>query len=216
MVHSILSEHTTLIISILLSLVFVNIVLAVKFVLQKSRCRVLEIRNHDLSAQVAKFKTECELFMSDKNKLQSAIQQKEDNLINFALNILQKNAFLDELRTEISEIKANVKDSENLQKLNKLSLAISQQIATDKDRKTFNLQLEEANKDFKERLLCLFPTLTIKEERLAAYLRLKLNSKEIASLLNINVKSVEMNRYRLRKKMKLAGEDNLVEFILRV
>ena len=54
------------------------------------------------------------------------------------------------------------------------------------------------------------------ELRLAMLLRLNLSSKEIAPLLNISVRSVEIKRYRLRKKMELEHEDSLVEYILAV
>jgi len=52
--------------------------------------------------------------------------------------------------------------------------------------------------------------------RLCAYLRLNLSSKEIAPLLNISARSVEIKRYRLRKKMNLTHEKRLVEHILEI
>ena len=59
-----------------------------------------------------------------------------------------------------------------------------------------------------------FPELTPGDLRLAAYLKMNLSSKEIAPLLNISVRGVENKRYRLRKKLGLAEEANLAEFIL--
>ncbi|MGA9588773.1 MAG: LuxR C-terminal-related transcriptional regulator, partial [Salegentibacter sp.] len=58
------------------------------------------------------------------------------------------------------------------------------------------------------------PELTSNDLRLCAYLRLNLSSKEIAPLLNISVKSVEIKRYRLRKKMDLGRNVNLTDYIL--
>lgn len=173
-----------------------------------------ERKCHELSVKIKEHKSTQEEQSNIKNHLRNELKRKEDNLINFALNILQKNAFLDELKAEINEIKPQVNDQKLLAGLNNLTLKINHQIALDKDRKTFNLQLEESSKNFHKRLEELYPNLTIKEKRLATYLRLKLNSKEIASLLNINIKSVEMNRYRLRKKLKINSKENLVEFIL--
>ena len=48
---------------------------------------------------------------------------------------------------------------------------------------------------------------------MCAYLKMDLSSKEIAPLLNLTVRSVEMTRYRLRKKLGLNREDNLTEFL---
>jgi DNA-binding CsgD family transcriptional regulator len=61
-----------------------------------------------------------------------------------------------------------------------------------------------------------YPTLTEKEKRLAAYMRLNFSTKDIASILNITTKSVEINRYRLRKKLGIEQGINLYEFILSI
>jgi len=63
------------------------------------------------------------------------------------------------------------------------------------------------------RLLNRFPDLSENEQRLAALIRLNLSSKEIASILNISTKSVEINRHRLRKKMRLKRKENLTEIV---
>ena len=60
----------------------------------------------------------------------------------------------------------------------------------------------------------IHPELTPNDLRLCAYLRLNLSSKEIAPLLNISVRSVEVKRYRLRKKMALPHENSLTTYIL--
>ena len=62
----------------------------------------------------------------------------------------------------------------------------------------------------------LHPKLTPNDLKLCAYLRLNLSSKEIAPLLNISVRSVEIKRYRLRKKMGLEHEEGLVEYVLSI
>ncbi|MBL6664190.1 MAG: hypothetical protein ISP71_08845, partial [Flavobacteriales bacterium] len=56
--------------------------------------------------------------------------------------------------------------------------------------------------------------LTHNDLRLCTYLRLNLSSKEIAQLLNISTKSVEVKRYRLRKKLDLAHEQSLTDYIM--
>ena len=70
--------------------------------------------------------------------------------------------------------------------------------------------------DFLKKIKQLHPTLTPNDLRICAYLRLNLSSKEIAPLLNISVRSVEIKRYRLRKKMDLPHEKGLVEYILSI
>ena len=155
-----------------------------------------------------------EVIKEKKQQLSLKLDNKQAELINFALNIVKKNNFLEELKLKVNSIKSTTKESDSLSKLNQLSLTINQHIALDKNRKLFQLQLEEAHRDFYLRLTDRFPKLTEKEKKLSAFIRLKLSSKEIASLLNIATKSVEINRYRLRKKLGIDSKTNLTGFIL--
>jgi DNA-binding CsgD family transcriptional regulator len=59
-----------------------------------------------------------------------------------------------------------------------------------------------------------YPELTPKDLRLCAYLRMNLSSKEIAPLLNISIRGVEISRYRLRKKLHLPRDANLTDFMM--
>jgi DNA-binding CsgD family transcriptional regulator len=56
--------------------------------------------------------------------------------------------------------------------------------------------------------------LSPREIKLAAFLRMNMSSKEIAKLLSITTRGVELARYRLRKKLKLEREQNLVEYLI--
>ena len=79
----------------------------------------------------------------------------------------------------------------------------------------FEENFDQAHNNFFKRLKKEFPSLTPGDLRLCAYLHMNLTSKEIAPLLNISIRGVEIHRYRLRKKLGLSGDENLVEFILR-
>ena len=151
----------------------------------------------------------------------SAIQEDMDKELKFrqnemttmAMNIIHKNEFLNDLKKEIVTIKGKMKDPESRHNLNKLTLMISQNISIDRDREKFQLHVDEQNTRFLQLLSENFPAMTENEKRLATLLRLNLSSKEIASILNISPKSVEMNRYRLRKKLGVPGNVGLTEFI---
>jgi DNA-binding CsgD family transcriptional regulator len=80
----------------------------------------------------------------------------------------------------------------------------------------FREAFDSADKDFLKKVKVAHPSLTPNDLRLCAYLRLNLSSKEVAPLLNISVRSVEIKRYRLRKKMDLPHEQGLVEYILSI
>jgi DNA-binding CsgD family transcriptional regulator len=138
---------------------------------------------------------------------------RQNEMVTMAMSIIHKNEFLNSLKDEIVKIKANVKDPEVRMGLNKLSLMITQDLSIDRDREKFQMHISEQNSSFIHRLTEAFPTMTDNEKRLASLLRLNLSSKEIASILNISPKSVEMNRYRLRKKLKVDPKVSLSDFI---
>lgn len=78
----------------------------------------------------------------------------------------------------------------------------------------FAHHFDKVHTDFLVVLKNRYPNLTASELKLCAYLRMNLSSKEIAQLLNISVRGVEIGRYRLRKKLGLPKETNLFEFLL--
>jgi len=82
------------------------------------------------------------------------------------------------------------------------------------DWKLFEEAFNNVDKDFMKKIKTLHPSITPNDLRLCAYLRLNLSSKEIAPLLNISHKSVEVKRYRLRKKMGLDHDQSLSNYII--
>jgi DNA-binding NarL/FixJ family response regulator len=85
---------------------------------------------------------------------------------------------------------------------------------SDEDWSRFALYFDEVHNNYLTTLKTKFPQLSNTDLKLCAYLRLNLSSKEIAQLLNISLKGVEVSRYRLRKKLGLATEVNLHDFLL--
>jgi FixJ family two-component response regulator len=85
----------------------------------------------------------------------------------------------------------------------------------DEDWEQFSQYFDQVHEDFLKRLREAYPQLTPKDQRLCTYLKMNLSTKEIAPLLNISVRGVEISRYRLRKKMELPTEINLNEFMMK-
>ncbi|RLD67923.1 MAG: hypothetical protein DRI84_01140 [Bacteroidetes bacterium] len=140
-------------------------------------------------------------------------QSKRTEAVSMALNIIQKNESLKALSMKIDKFRANPKFAVCYSELFELQNMIRETLQLDKDRDTFQLYVRENNNLFYSALYNKYPNLTPSEIRLSSLIRLDLSSKEIASILNISSKSVEMNRYRLRKKMQLSGKVNLSDFI---
>lgn len=199
--------------SIIVILIIVIIVLVLKLTSDKLHSKDEESTDivRKYKTQEAFLKTELTKVNSENAELEKEIEFKRKEQMNIALSIIQKNRFLEKLRTKIDAI-INKSDTNQVE-LSNLKKLIVENLSIDKDRQRFNIYINELNRDFYFRLLNRYPNLTENEQHLCALVRLNLSSKDMASILNISTKSVEVNRHRLRKKMHLKRENNLSEII---
>jgi len=147
-------------------------------------------------------------------QLEAQLSLKNKELANAALNIVYKNEMLNNLHDELKQLKdaeGNKLSSEELKKINKL---IEDAHNDDRDWHIFEKSFNESHENFFKKLKHEFPDLVPNDLKLCAYLRLNMSSKEIASLLNISTRGVEIRRYRLRKKLGIPTDKNLSEFLL--
>lgn len=151
-----------------------------------------------------------------EEKLQADLTHKSDELIRTTLNIVRKNEMLQEIKKEAVGISHSITE-ENLPNIRRKMLRLISHIDTniehDEDLRSFETAFDSLHHHFFEKLEQRFPELNKKEKLMCAYIRMDLMSKEIAPLMNISVRGVEIGRYRLRKKLQLNQEDNLAEFL---
>ncbi len=149
--------------------------------------------------------------LKQKN-LKQELEYKEKELVNMALYIVQKIEFIETLNNELKAMQKETAISKS-DIVKKLTQLISTNVKIDKERIDFQLLVENVNQSFFIKLKEKFPNITENEKKLSALLRINLTSKDIASIYNISPSSVDMNRYRLRKKLNLITDENLVEFL---
>ncbi len=121
----------------------------------------------------------------------------------------------------LSKIKKTFEESVDMltyaiESLDKVKNDFNQQFTPQKDWNQFVELLNEIDNGFIERLLKNFPALSLYEQKLCVYIKLGLDSNQIAEIFSINPDSVIKSRFRLRKKMKLHSDDNLQKIILEV
>jgi len=163
--------------------------------------KIIKLKNEKLEAEVAMKKSEMDL----KNK----------ELASIAVQITHKNEILSNLKAKIDQISHKV--NEHAQKeLKQLVNAIDQDLKLDEDWEQFTMHFEDVHSDFFSRLRNNYGDLTPKDLKMCAYLRMNLSSKEIAPLMNISVRGVEISRYRLRKKLGIDKDANLIEYMLNI
>ena len=156
---------------------------------------------------------ELKITTDTNSKLEKEIEDKEIEQKKIALSIIRKNEILSKLKAEIETLKLKPEGKLKFSDLNSLKMLILENLNVEKERKSFNKYIKELDHAFYQNLIKKYPDLTDNEKKLCSLLRLKLTSKEIASILNITPKSVEVNRYRLRKKMNINKSEKLSKII---
>lgn len=158
--------------------------------------------------------SEREIARIKNEQLQADLAGKSRELANSAMNIVYKN----ELLQKISEEMAHLKDSSGKKlsedQLRRIQKVIDEGMSDERDWNVFESSFNEAHENFFKKLKAGHPDLVPNDLKLCAYLRMNMSSKEMASLLNISLRGVEIRRYRLRKKLNLEHDKNLTEFLM--
>jgi tetratricopeptide (TPR) repeat protein len=142
-------------------------------------------------------------------QLNEDLKAKERELTSKTIFINQKNQLLEKLIDELENLK---KADISSNSISHLQTELKQELSPD-TWKEFEIQFNEVHPGFQIQLLNCFPDLSPSERRLCSFLRLDMNTREIASLTGQTFKSIEVARTRIRKKMNLSREDNLTNYI---
>ncbi len=161
----------------------------------------LELKEMEVQRQMLKIKND---------QLEQDVSSKNRELAVSTMSLIKKNELLTNIKDDLKRTEDTSKNIKTV--ITTINKNINEEDTWDLFKEAFN----NADKDFLKKMKTAHPSLTPNDLRLCAYLRLNLASKEIAPLLNISVRSVEIKRYRLRKKMDLPHAQGLVEYILSV
>jgi tetratricopeptide (TPR) repeat protein len=144
----------------------------------------------------------------EKNKqAEMEMAAAKEQLETFTHNLVEKTALIEQLQEQLNSASLTTDQQEVLSKLQQAT------IITDDQWADYKKLLEKIYPGFFQKLKEGFPGITVAEQRMAALSKLKLNSKEIASMLGISLESVRKTRQRLRQRLSISGEINLEEYI---
>ncbi len=166
-----------------------------------------ELRNRQIREQ-EKLEAEQKIAHIELEKMQQEVDSKNRELGASTLSLIRKNEILNRIKQMLLKIESR--------KTEPILDLIDRNLRDEDDWKSFEEAFNNADKDFLKRIKEIHSDLTPHDLRICAYLRLNLSSKEIAPLLNISVKSVEVKRYRLRKKLGLNPKQGLIDYILQL
>ena len=147
-------------------------------------------------------------------KLESEIGHMKTELATATMHLLNKNEVMASIRGQLSELTDRNGLDNVRQELQQIARQIETNLTRDDDWEHFRFHFDRVHGDFINRIMKSCPGLTPQEIKLCSYLRLNLATKEIANLMNISVRGVEISRYRLRKKLGIPRTANLQEYIL--
>lgn len=152
-------------------------------------------------------------------QIRKNLHEKADDLAASTMNLQRKNELLQRIAVDIDKTIESEKRGEpseqRLKRLRALSELVRENIVHDNDWQKFQVNFDLVYDDFLKRLGEKFPSLSLSDKRICAYIRMDLSSKDIAPLLGMTNRSVEMTRYRIRQKIGLTREDNLTAFLQR-
>ncbi len=157
--------------------------------------------------------SEKEMIKMRNDKLRSDMVYKEKELANSTIHLIQKNDLLSDIKKQLVRI-VKVDDKTELdRKVKSLIKKIDRDIVDDNNWEVFEMHFGQVHDTFFNALKEKHPELTLREQKLCAYIKMGMSSKDIASLMNITTRAVENNRYKLRQKLGIHSGGNLLSYI---
>lgn len=144
-------------------------------------------------------------------KLQTELDLKNDQLTSITMQLLKNKEFIKNVQDKIG---GTLNEGGSTQELKRLIKTIDQELSDNDSWNQFAYHFDQVHGKYLEKLSSNNIRLSPREIKLAAFLRMNMSSKEISKFLNITTRGVELARYRLRKKLNLKREQNLVEFLI--
>ncbi len=159
-------------------------------------------------------KTEGELVALRNEKLEAEIKFKNAELASSAMHLVKKGELLSKSKTDLAHVMKGVENPQAVVELKKMIKTLNEDDKMDKEWETFSKHFDTVHSHFLSSLKDKHPNITGNEMKLCAYLRMNFTTKEIAQLMNISVRGVEIGRYRLRKKLQLETSMSLFDYLI--
>lgn len=167
----------------------------------------------ELELQQMKLQSEQERMLQEKELLEEDVIYKSKELANYTMLLVKKREVFSELLQDLKGLRELSKNESSRTRLREIVKKVGNHLSDEEHLQVFETNFEKVHHDFFTRLKELYPDLNQRDLRLCAFVKMNLTNKEISPLLNISVRGVETARYRIRKKLNLEHEHNLVEYL---
>jgi hypothetical protein len=185
-----------------------SILLALFFFIQniRQKNKILHFEKESLIQQKERERLE-------KQNLELQLDEKHREILTHVMQINQQKEVLTSVQSEINNIIKLEKPDRIMDSVKQLNADIKTRLDLSDDWDQIKLHFEKVHPEFFNRIKNDYPQLTVYDLKICSYAKLKFTNKEISRLLNINTSSVQVSRYRLKKKMNIAEEVNFDDFI---
>jgi hypothetical protein len=161
-------------------------------------------------------RNEKEIIALKNDNLQTELNFKNKELATITMQQVERGRILLNLKEELTNIIKKLKQPDLTHEFRSVFRLLTDSEKKDDDWNSFAIYFDQVHNNFLTTMKAKFPCLSATDLKLCAYLRLNLTSKEIAQLMNISLKGVEISRYRVRKKLALTTEINLYDFLIEI
>ena len=148
----------------------------------------------------------------EKKYIEAALEHKKIELVNKSNYITQRNKNLNYILESVNKMDAAKTEECTAIIKERISLLLKSENINNR----FEKQFEEVYPSFFRDLVKQSDQLTQNDLRLCAYLKMNQNTHEIAQLSGVSIRTIESQKYRLKKKLKLSKEENLVNFLFKL
>jgi len=180
--------------------VFIAIVILLMYLNQRSKTSRIELRRQNLKLE--------------HEKLQQELEYRNRELATNVMYLLRKNEFITSTAEKLTKAKMHFKKENQ-----KIVQDVIRDLLLNSSKdiwKEFEVRFQEVHSDFYDNLNKRFPDLTPNEKKVCAFLRLNMSTKDISAITYQSVRSINMARFRLRKKIGLDTDENLVAFLAQI
>ncbi len=158
-------------------------------------------------------KNEKEIIKLQNEKLVNEVIYKNKELADVSMHLVERSDALLKVKDELQRLYKKTGENHDIKKAIQLLNDVEK---NNSNWEQFATHFDEINNDFLKKLKAKFPALTNTDLKMCTYLHLKLSSKEIAQLMNISLRGVEISRYRLRKKLAIPQEKTLFDYLIEI
>ena len=179
------------------------------------RYNLKNLHKEELEKAEAKRQAEQQQMQVVKNQmLEAELRNKNNELSLQTTALVKRNQAIQRLLEELEKQKETLGDRYPNKCYTRMKNLMEETLNDQADWVLFESYFNSTHQNFTDRLRQRYSDLTAGDLRICCLLRMNLSTKEIASLMNVSVRAIELRRYRLRKRLELDGDKNLVDFLL--